>query len=329
MKTLLLGANGLLGHNVLKIILERGMDVRILVRDSAFADQYANRCETKVGSFLDVPTLRETLQGCEAVINCTGTTDMSLLTYRDYLAVNKVGVEQLLQTMEEIGVPNLVHVSTANTIGYGTPDHRATEEDEMAFPFTKAFYAQSKLEAEQMLLWEAEENPNLRIVIVNPTFMIGAYDSKPSSGKLLLAGYKRKCMVSPSGGKNFVPVVDAATAVVNALTMGRSGERYLLAGEDMTIAEFYQLQSKLCGYSQKLWVLPNWQMTMLGKIGDLLRALGVQTQLSTRNVRQVMVKEYYSPDKATKELQMPHTSLEKAIKEFFEWWERQGGEKQK
>lgn len=322
MKTLLLGANGLLGHNVLEILLQRKMEVRILVRDEAFARQYEGRCEVCCGSFLDASVLRDAVRGCDAIINCAGTTDMSLSHYRDFLPVNKAGVELILQTMEEMNVGNLVHVSTANTVGYGSPERKGSERDEMQSPFSRSLYAQSKYEAEQMIAWYAIEHKEKRYIVLNPTFMLGAFDAKPSSGQLLLAAYQRKMMVAPKGGKNFIAVQDAAVAVVNALTMGTSGERYLISNVDMSIADFFRLQSEVCGYQQKIVLLPDWFMKLLGLIGDGLIKLGVRTQLSTRNVRQLLVKEYYDNSKARQELQLPNTPIEQAVKEFFAWREK-------
>ena len=317
MKVLLLGANGLLGHNVMNKLIEDGHRVRVLVRRRPFD---VEGIEVIYGNFLDNGMLREAAQGCEAIINCTGTTDMSLLHYNDYLPVNAEGAERIVHVMKETGIRILAHVSTANTIGYGNPRKYANETEPIQAPFSKSYYAMSKVKSENYLLQVAANDSKLHIIIVNPGFMVGAYDSKPSSGQLLLAGYRKPLMIAPSGGKSFLHVKDAATAIVNALTMGRNGERYLLTGTEMPIQLFYRLQSEVCGYNQKLWILPNWVLSVAGVLGDLIRLMGIRTQLSTRNVRQLMVREYYDNQKATEELAMPHTELREAILDFFIYW---------
>ena len=108
-------------------------------------------------------------------------------------------------------------------------------------------------------------------MIVNPGFMVGAYDTKHSSGKLLLAGYKHRWMAVPKGGKSFVHARDAAEAVVNAVTMGVNGERYLLTGEAMTLKEFYELQAEVCGSRQSVLELPDILVLAAGRVGDLLQ----------------------------------------------------------
>ena len=318
---LLLGASGLLGHNVLLKLLDGGYRVVALVRDDkSIADMCGNSLLTVVkGSCLDVEILRKTMCECDAVINCAGTTDMSLLKYDDYLPVNRDLCEKILQLMDECDIHTYVHISSANTIGYGAMDHPGDESCEMRSPFSESYYAKSKREAEAMLEWYAMEHPQGHVIILNPGFMIGPYDAKPSSGKLLLAGYKRRLMAAPSGGKSFVHVADVAQAVVNALTMGHNGERYLLTGESLFLRDFYALQASVCGYRQSFVSLPPAIVRLAGRVGDLLRYFGIRTQLSTRNVRQLLAMEYYSNAKARSELAFSTTPIQQAIIDFFDW----------
>ena len=149
--------------------------------------------------------------------------------------------------------------------------------------------------------------------------MIGAFDTKPSSGALLLAGYRKPLMVAPIGGKSFVHVADAAAAIVNALTMGQHGSRYLLTGQNLSLKEFYRLQAQTCHYRQCLVTVPNALLAVAGWIGDLLRLCSIRTQLSTRNVRQLTVREYYNNNAARTQLNMPSTHITQAISDFFAW----------
>lgn len=324
MTILLLGGNGLLGHNVLKRLLDQGYAVHVLVRkpSALFINDFPNKERLRVyeGSILDDQKLWDACQGCDAIINCAGVTDMSLLRYDDYLPVNRDLCTRLIQLMERCGISRLVHTSTANTIGYGDPTDMADERYAMRAPFIQSFYAQSKFEGELILQEAARVNPNWHVVVVNPGFMVGGYDTKPSSGALLLAAYRKPLMVSPKGGKSFVHVADAAEAIVNAITAGRNGHRYLLTGANISIKEFYQLQAKVCGYRQLVVSLPDWILLAAGRAGDLLRWCGVKTQLATRNVRQLMVREYYSCQKAISELAMPQSDVGGAVKDFFEWY---------
>ena len=320
MKVLLLGSTGLLGHNVLSELLLKGYEVNAVVRhaDNLRLTDSTGRL-TVVESSLGTENLRNAARGCDAIINCAGTTDMSLRNYSDYMPVNATLCEELLQLMDELGIRTLVHVSSANTVGYGNEKKPGTEQDDMKDPFTHSYYAKSKKAGETILLWAAMEHPDYHIVILNPGFMIGPYDVKPSSGKLLLAAKNKPLMAVPRGGKSFVDVRDVARAVVTALTKGGNGERYLLTGTDMSLRDFYVLQASVCGYKQHLMTLPDWVVLLAGKIGDFLRYLGIATQLSTRNVKQLCIMENYSCDKAREALDYRLSPVNKAIEDFFAW----------
>ena len=323
---LLTGASGLLGHNVLITLLRRGEQVIAPLRDASrlhlpasLADSPNLHIIPMEGIQFPLPESAISNSHISAIINCAGTTDMSLPTIDDFILANKDLVGHLVTLMRAHDIPTLVHVSTANTIGYGSADSPTTEAAPFQEPFTASYYARSKRAAEQMLDRVAHDGSGRRIVVVNPGFMVGAYDTKPSSGKLLLAGYKRRWMAVPKGGKSFVPVRDAAEAIVNAVTMGVNGERYLLTGESMTLKEFYELQAEVCGYRQRVLELPDVLVLAVGRVGDLLQRMKVRTQLCTRNVRQLLVCEYYDNGKARRQLAMPQTPITDAIKDFFEW----------
>ena len=325
MKVLLLGGSGLLGHNVLKQLLQQGHEVRALLRsfldsDTAKWPGMAERVTLFQGSLLDDAVLRSAAEGCDAIINCAGVTDMSLLRYADYLPINRDLCRRMVELMERQHITRLVHTSTANTIGYGTPSQPADEQAPMQPPFSRSYYGLSKREGEELLMQAARRHPDWHIIITNPGFMVGAYDTKPSSGTLLLTGFRKPLMVAPHGGKSFVHVADAATAIVNALERGQNGHRYLLTGENITLKEFYRLQAQVCGYRQRIVPLPNAVLALAGWCGDLLRLCGLRTQLSTRNVRQLMVREYYSNASASEQLSMPHIPIEQAISDFFAWY---------
>jgi nucleoside-diphosphate-sugar epimerase len=154
--------------------------------------------------------------------------------------------------------------------------------------------------------------------------MLGAYDTKPGSGKLLLMGFKRKLMLIPKGGKNFVAAHDVAIAVCNALTMGKNGERYLASGVNLSFKEYYTLQKQVGNYKQRILVIPDFVLSVIGKVGDITRKFGIKTELCSMNVRQLIIREYYTNEKAKAELNLPETDLKIAINETMEWFKKTG-----
>lgn len=319
MKVLVTGASGLLGHHVVFELLKRNHSIRIIVRNTQNIHFDLNKVELFNGNFTDYECLHQAAQGCEAIIHIAAVTATDLLHYEDYSRINVDGAALVLNVANELNINRIVYVSSANTIGFGSEQQLADERFNIEFPFTESFYAQSKASSERLFV-EASKGSEKHIVIINPTFMIGAFDTKPSSGKLMLMGYKKKLMVVPKGGKNFIAVNDVAVAVCNGLTQGQNGNRYLASGVNLSFNEFYSLQKQIAGYRQQLIEIPDFMLIVVGKIGDTLRKFGIKTELCSMNLRQLMIKEFYSNKKAQEELNLPQTDLKIAANEAINWF---------
>ncbi len=325
MKVLLLGATGLLGHNVLQRLLAEGHRVVVLVRRRRSLRIPVTGFEVLESPSFDNDALLCAAEGCEAVVNCAGVTDMSLLHLEDYLGVNRDLCVRVIAAMKHHGIRRLVHVSTVNTIGHGTESHPADESQPMRPPFADSFYARSKRLGEEVVQEGMRDYPGMEAVIINPGYMLGAYDVKPSSGRMLLAAYRKPLMFAPRGGKAFVHVADVAQAAVNALERGVPGNRYIVVNSQacMSIKELYRLQAAVCGYRQRVVTAPDWLLLAAGRVGDLLRLMGVKTQVSTCNIRQLLVREYYDNHHGLCDLGFSETPIADAIRDFHSWKNKQ------
>lgn len=321
MNVLVTGANGLLGHHVVIELLKREHNVQIIVRSTQNIFFDLSKVKVFEGNFAEYESLKQAAQGCDAIIHIAAITATNLLHLDDYRAINVGGVVQIVKIANELAIANIVYISSANTIGFGCEQLIADECFPIQYPFTESFYAQSKLESEQLII-EASKKPNRHFLIINPTFMLGAYDTKPSSGRLLLMGLKRRLMFTPKGGKSFVSARSVAIAVCNAITMGHNGEKYLISGVSLSFKEYYNLQKEVGNYSQSIFEVPNFLLLFTSRIGDLIRKLGIKTDISSTNLRQLMIREYYCNDKAKLELNLPETDIKIAIKEAIDWFER-------
>ena len=315
---LLLGATGLLGRNVLNLLLERGIPVRALVRSSL----PVAGLDVVGGSVLDKETLLRAADGCRAIINCAGTTDMTLPRVEDFLPMNRDLPALLCEVMLACDIPALIHVSTANTIASGTEESPSDESAPFGPPYDCHPYALSKMEGEKLLETFAKDHPEKRVFIMNPGFLLGPFDAKPSSGQLMLMGWRKRLMVATRAGKSFLHVRDAATAIVNALSQGTPG-RYLLTGEYLSFRDFYALQAQVCGYEQRFITLPDWMVKAIGWVGDVFKALGTKVSFYSHNLNQLLTEEWYSSGKARRDLDYPQTPVSEAIADFFRWREQQ------
>ena len=321
MKVLVTGANGLLGHHVVMELLKRECEVKIIVRSINKIYFDLTNVAYIIGSFGDRELVKGFAQSCDAIIHIGAVTDIDLLNYCDYKLINVDATKQLIEIAKELSIKHLVFVSTANTIGYGSKKRLADEAFPIQYPFTKSDYAKSKLEAERLFTDYAKNN---HVIIINPTFMVGSYDTKPNSGKLVIMGYKKRLLFMPNGGKNFVAVDDVAVACCNALTMGKSGERYLAAGVNLSFKKYFNIQRRVGGYKQKVIVFPSFLLRLTAFIGDFIRLFKIKVSFCSRNINQLLIKEYYTNTKAKLDLSMPDTPLESAITDAISWFKFSG-----
>jgi len=319
MKVFVTGANGLLGHQVVIELLNRKHDVKAIVRNVTGIHYDLSAVDFCKGNFANYENLKSAAEGCDVIIHIAAVTATDLLHYEDYSKVNVDGTALIIKVANELNINTIVYVSSANTIGFGNEHELADERFSIKYPFSKSFYAQSKVESERLFV-EASKYGNKHYVMINPTFMIGAYDPKPSSGKLMLRGYKKRILFTPKGGKNFVPAKDVAVAVCNAIMQGRNGEKYLASGLNLTFREFYSLEKQIGNYRQFIVGIPGFLLILIGKVGDLFRKSGIRTELCSMNLRQLMIREYYTNKKAKTELNLPETDLKIAIREALDWF---------
>lgn len=315
-KVCVTGATGLLGTNVIIKLLQNGYSVTALVRKKSSWLGKENENLKLVEADLS-SDISAQLTNIDCIIHIAAETRQNLINYDEYRKVNYETVMNLFTHAELMGVKKFLFVSTANTLGFGNTAFWGSEKAPQIYPFTHSFYAQSKLAAEDYLL---KNRKNTDVIIVNPTFMIGAHDSKPSSGKIIFWIWKKKLVFYPKGGKNFVHVEDAANGILKAIENGRTGEKYLLANENLSYREFFKKVNRVSDQNPIMIAIPNRVLSFLGLIGDGLRQLNIKTNLSTSNMKALQICNYYSNRKSVEELGIQYQSVDKAIEDAVQYF---------
>ncbi|MGQ7868929.1 NAD-dependent epimerase/dehydratase family protein [Sunxiuqinia sp. sy24] len=325
MQVLLTGANSLLGSNLTRKLLQANYEVKALVRENSnlLSLEGANPAFVK-GNFMDADLLRKALTGCKIVVHVAANTSQWPSAYEHYKVTNVDGVRLMLEESQKAGVERFILVGSANAFGPGTKN---TPGDETT-PFTslqyQSGYMRSKFEAQQLAL-AFHQKHHFPVTVVNPTFMLGKYDAKPSSGQMLLMAYGTKLMPVPPGGKNFIHVEDVANGIVSAIEKGRNGQCYLLANKNLNYQEFFGKMQALCGWPKQLVKVPKPLLTLAGQAGTQYEKLsGKPAKLNSINAKLLQANNYYSPAKAVSELQLPQTPIEEAIKEALAWFQENG-----
>ena len=280
-------------------------------------------CQFITGDLLSSTDIDAALEGCDAVVHAASTTNMLPLGFDYFKQINCDATENLVRAVLKLGNKRLVYVSTANTFGPGSKEDPGTESSPFTFGQYGSGYISSKYMAQQYVL-NAVKDDKLDAVVVNPTFMIGAYDTKPSSGKLILHALNRGIQWCPGGGKNFVHVQDVAEGIKRVLTDVTVGQCYLLAGENLTYAEFFSMLNEIAGRSPMHINVPKSIIRLGGSIGEALGVLiSKPLALNKTNARLITLDNYYSGEKARDELKLKTTPIQNAIADALAWFRKE------
>lgn len=320
-KVLITGANGFLGSNVARELFRKGYEVKLMIRPSADVSVIEDiPSEVFYGDISEEAEVMKAMEGCNFVVHTASITEQWAVTFREYERVNVTGTKNVVKACLAHQVERLIHVSTANTIGPGNKNRPGTELNSFTLLNVNSGYISSKYIAQQYVL-EQVEKAKLPAIIINPTFMIGPYDAKPSSGKLILHGMNKRVVFYPPGGKNFVHINDVCTGIISALEMGKIGDCYLMAGENLTYKEFFSLLNKVSGQRSKLIRIPEFVLKIAGIIGTLSGIFSpVSRKLNYSSAYMLCLYNYYSGNKSERELLLKYTPIENAIDNALKWF---------
>ena len=320
MKILVTGADGLLGSNLVRELLTRGHSIRAFVQPGRQQKTLEGLTLEKFpGDLLNADDVSKAAIGCEAVIHCAASTSVWPVRSEIVNTVNIGGTKNIIAAVKHNKIQRMVYVGTANSFGFGSKEQPGVEGNPYKSSTYGLDYMDSKYKAQQLILQEVKDN-GLPAVIVNPTFMLGPYDSNPSSGAMIVALYKGKVPGYTSGGRNYVCVKDAAVAIANALTKGRVGECYILGNENLSYKEAFRKIASTIGVKPPAIPIPPVFAKLYGSIGSLIGKISGKAPAISYPLSRIACDEhYFSPAKAVNELGLPQTPVENGIQECFEW----------
>ena len=314
MKAFITGADGLLGSNLVRVLLAAGHSVRVLIQPGSRSRSLEGLpLERREGDLLDRGDgLASAMSACEAVFHCAAITDQwapAEIVWK----VNEGGTRNVLEAGVKAGVKKLVAVGSASSFQFG-PRERPGDE---SAPFPESYrgiaYMESKHRAAELVKEFAAER-GVPACVVAPTFLIGPYDSRPSSGELIRQFIQRRLKFTSPGGRNFVHAGDAAAAMLSAYESGRSGETYILGGENLSYLEFFGKVARAAGLPAPKFVVPEPLILMAGCAGSAYeRVSGRRALLNLTLAKLSVLGTYYSAAKAKKELGLAQSGIDQAI----------------
>jgi dihydroflavonol-4-reductase len=316
---LVTGASGFLGWHVAHLLRERGCAVRALVRDGSRVDELDVECVT--GDLRDAASLERAVAGCGLVFHVAADYRLWARHPAELYQSNVDGTRNLLAAAQSAGVERVVHTSTVGCIGIphggiGNEDTPVSLEDMVGD------YKRSKFLGEQAALEFARGG--LPVVIVNPTAPIGDHDVKPTPTGKIVADFLNGGMPAfIDTGLNVVDARDTALGHLLACERGRTGERYILGSENLTLAEIFAKLAKITGRRAPTVRLPYALAWCAGVCSTAWADLtGRPPRVPLNAVRMARKKMWVTHEKARRELGFEPGPAEAALARAVEWFSR-------
>lgn len=324
MKALVTGANGFLGAWLTKRLIREGYQVSALVRKSSDLSELEGVNPHYVyGDVTDLESLKTAFQGQDIVFHLAGLIAYKKSDNEKLEKINVGGTRNVVEACLITGVPQLLHVSSVVAVGASFTPEPLTEDFTYNIAHLGLGYFDTKKSAEDIVRSAARAG-KLKAVCVNPSTIYGSGDARKGSRKNQIKVANGKLPFYTGGGVNVVAVEDVVEGILLAVKFGKSGERYILAGENMTIKALFEEIAAVAGVPAPRFKMPDWLLHTLGCIGDGLFSVGVDIGLSSVNAHTATLFHWFDSSKAQRELGFKPGPAKEAIKKSVTWMKDNG-----
>lgn len=314
-RTLVTGATGFIGSQVVKLLVDRGDDVRATIRKASDRGRMAGLAvETVRADVCDRHSVRRAMRGVDRVFHLAGTTNLALPRGRAF-ALNVEGTRIVLEEALKAGVERVVYTSSVAAVGPAPNGSTADENNVWDAGRYAIGYVDSKREAEVAALALAARG--LPVVIVNPAHVLGAGDPGRSSTTLVRRFMRRQIPAYVDGTLNVVGVLDVARGELLADERGRIGERYILGNRNFTIDRLFADLGRLSGIEPPSLKLPLPVALSLAGAAQRFPSLGMPTPAE---VRASSLNWAFASNKARRELGWRPAPHEDCLEETIAWY---------
>ncbi|WP_058185515.1 hopanoid-associated sugar epimerase [Terracidiphilus gabretensis] len=326
MKVFITGATGFVGHHVAKALAAQGAELLFLVRKSSnLSNLEGIPGETIVGDLLNPTSYAPALANCEAVLHVAADYRLWIRDPETMYRANVDGTRDLLRAVHKAGVRRVVYTSSVATMHFRTDGVVVNEDTPVSLADMVGHYKRSKFLAEQQAIAAAQDGQ--QVIILNPTTPIGPNDSKPTpTGRIFVDFLNRKFPAYMDTGLNLVDVAEVAKTHVDALTLGTSGRRYILGGENLTLKQILDKMSAITGIPSPTVKIPFavaatyafFEETITGRIR------GKDPRATLEEVRMGRKKMFASSARAQQELGFRIAPVYPAMRAAIDWFQTHG-----
>lgn len=319
--TLVTGATGFIGWHVAKLLLERSHCVRALVRSGSTVRELD--VEAVEGDLREPASLARAVSGCSVVYHLAADYRLWAKHPNDLYRSNVDGTRALLQAARDARCDRIVYTSTVGCIGM--QNGKASDETSpVTLGEMTGAYKRSKFQAEQAALEFARSG--LPVVIVNPTAPVGDHDFKPTpTGKIIVDFLRGAMPAFVDTGLNLVDVRDTAEGHILACERGKTGERYILGCDNLTLECILQRLERISGIKAPRWRIPYVLAYAAGMASTgWANITGQEPQAPLDAVKMARKKMFVSADKARRELGFSPGPVDDALKRAVDWFRANG-----
>ena len=323
MKVAITGATGHVGGSLLPLLISEGHKVTVLVReDVRTLDAFDLRAVK--GNLSDENSLRELLNGNEVLIHCASKISITGSEAQLLRTTNVEGTARITRVAKEAGLRRMIYVSSIHAFNQFPFDEPLNETRD--YVGDDGFdYDRSKRDATKFVLNAADNK--FEVLTMHPTSIIGPPDLKPSLlGSAIINFLSGSIPFATTGGFDFVDVRDVSQAISNAITMGRSGEKYLLSGKYFPIVELFEMIRKEAGKKSKTIVIP----IALARIGvpfeKIISKIQKRPPVFTDESMTALetCPQLIDSSKARKELNYTMRPMEETVHDLLNWFKQSG-----
>lgn len=321
MKALVTGATGFVGANLVRELLSEGTAVRVLVRpESSRTAIEGLDVDVILGDLHDREQLRSALKECQVLYHVAARYSLFEKDAVEMHRTNVEGTRNILEVALEVGVERAVYTSTVGALGIPKDGAPGSENTPVTLSDMVGAYKRSKFLAER----EAERiaRQGLPLVIVNPSTPVGPWDVKPTpTGRIIVDYLNRQYPGYMHTGLNVVHVRDVARGHILAAQKGLVGEKYILGTTNLTLREIFLMLQQITGIPAPRWRFPYPVALLAAGSSELYARVRRQDpQIPLTGVRMARKIMFFDASKAIRELHLPQTPVEDALREAVEWF---------
>jgi dihydroflavonol-4-reductase len=326
MKAFVTGATGFVGSHVARVLAEQGADLRLLIRSSSDPRNIQGlNADRVIGDLRDPASIEKAMAGCDVVFHVAADYRLWVREPEQMYRANVEGTRAILAAARKNGVRRVVYTSSVATMGFTSNGRPADEDSPVSLGNMIGHYKRSKFMAEELAV-EAGRS-GMDVVVVNPSTPVGERDIKPTpTGRIVVDFLKKKFPAYVDTGLNLVDVTECARGHVAALEKGRSGERYILGGENLTLKQILDKLAAITGLPSPRLRVPYVVALATGVVDEVVtgRILGREPRATIDAVRMGRKKMFVSCAKAERELGWKTVPVDDALRRAAEWFQANG-----